>query len=75
MSMKVYQSPFIWIFAFTVLFMLSLDFWRWKQDLSLAFLNFPDWLFYFIGLNFILVLTMYGFIRLGNSDDQGGEGA
>ena len=70
--MKVYQYPFVWIFAFTLLFMLSLDFWRWKQEISLSFLNFPAWIFYFMGLNVLLVAAMYGFTRWGSDEQQGG---
>ena len=71
--MKVYQYPFIWIFAFTLLFMLSLDFWRWKQEILLSFLNFPAWIFYFVGLNVVLVLAMYGFTRCVTDEQPGGQ--
>ena len=71
--MKVYQYPFVWIFAFTLLFMLSLDFWRWKQEISLSVLNFPAWIFYFVGLNLVLVAAMYGFSRWGTDEQPGGQ--
>ena len=64
------RYPFLWILGFTVLFMLSLDFWRWSQAVSLGGLNFPSWLPYFVGLNAVLALTMYGFSRW---DSQGGQ--
>ena len=71
--MKVYQYPFLWIFVFTLLFMLSLDFWRWEQEVSLAILNFPGWIFYFMGLNLVLVATMYGFTHRVKDEPQGGQ--
>ena len=54
--------------------MLSLDFWRWKQEVTLSILNFPHWLPYFVGLNVAMVLLMYGFSRWGTHDSQGGQG-
>ena len=55
--MKIIRYSF-WLFGFTVLFLLALDFWSWSQPVTLSWLNFPTWIFYFIGLQIILAIAV-----------------
>ena len=59
--MKIFHSSSFWIFCFTIIFLLSLDFWSWQQDISFSLLYIPTWIFYFIGLQIILSLTLLFF--------------
>jgi hypothetical protein len=56
--MNLLQSSFFWFFCFTVIFLLSLDFWTWKPEISLSFFYLPEWVFYFIGLQIILAAAL-----------------
>ena len=55
------QSSFVWFFCFTIIFLLGFDFWSWQSESELYFLNFPGWIFYFIGLQIILSIVLYLF--------------
>ncbi|MGF1486056.1 MAG: hypothetical protein ACFBSE_02970 [Prochloraceae cyanobacterium] len=59
--MKLLDSTFLWFFAFTIIFLLSLDFWRWDKETSFAIFHLPDWIFYFIGLQLLLSLVLLVF--------------
>ncbi len=52
--MNFLKSNFFWFFAFTVVFLLSLDFWIWDKETSFAIFHLPDWVLYFIGLQILL---------------------
>ena len=56
--MNIFQSSFFWFFSFTIIFILSLDFWNWEQNNSFGFFSLPDWLFYFVGLQVLLSLVL-----------------
>ena len=56
--MKILQSSFFWFFSFTIVFILSLDFWNWNKNTSLLIFSLPDWVFYFIGLQILLSLVL-----------------
>lgn len=56
--MKITKSSSLWLFGFTVLFFLALDFWSWGQSIVLSWLNFPSWMFYFIGLQIIFAIAV-----------------
>lgn len=60
---RILQTPYVWFFGFTVLFLLSLDFWWWQQDGSFVLLNLPVWIFYFAGLQLLLSLMLLVFSR------------
>lgn len=59
--MKMVRVNSLWLFCFTVLFFLALDFWSWEQPIILSWLNFPAWIFYFIGLQIILAIALIVF--------------
>ncbi|NES80824.1 MAG: hypothetical protein F6K10_05160 [Moorea sp. SIO2B7] len=59
--MKILQSSFLWMFCFTVISLLSLDFWSWEQEISFSFFHLPPWIFYFIILQVILSLAIWLF--------------
>jgi len=46
--LRLLKSPFL--YAFSAIFVLALDFWRWNQTPSLVW-GWPSWLFYFWGLS------------------------
>ena len=52
-----------WLFLVIVLFLLSNDYWAW-DDGNLGPLNFPWWIWYFLGL---CALTSFAFWRLAHS--------
>ncbi|QUY44173.1 hypothetical protein [Acaryochloris marina] len=58
--MSALHRPYFWFFSFTILFLLSLDFWRWDQGISLSWFQLPSWLFYFVILQGGLVLAVAG---------------
>ncbi|BDM78784.1 hypothetical protein [Acaryochloris marina] len=58
--MSLLHRPYFWFFSFTILFLLSLDFWRWDQGISLSLFQLPSWLFYFVILQGGLVLAIAG---------------
>lgn len=55
------NSSFFWLFSFTVLFFLSLDFWSWERETTFAWLGLPGWVFYFMGLQIILAIALLVF--------------
>ncbi|NES03660.1 MAG: hypothetical protein F6K22_12890 [Okeania sp. SIO2F4] len=57
-NLNFFKSPYFWCFCFTIIFLLSLDFWSWKQTISFSFLHLPPWVFYFIGLQIILACAI-----------------
>ncbi|NEP09232.1 MAG: hypothetical protein F6K14_03110 [Symploca sp. SIO2C1] len=59
--MKIFQSSFFWFFCFTLIFFLSLDFWSWEQEISFSWFYLPTWLFYFIGLQIVLIIALLVF--------------
>jgi hypothetical protein len=50
-----------WIILFTALFLLSLDFWAWRDAPSTGPLGIPAWVYYFMILQFVLAAAIYGF--------------
>jgi SSS family solute:Na+ symporter len=54
------RSMYIWILIFGALFIASIDFWAWGSA-RLWFLGFPWWVWYFVGLNILLVIAMVVF--------------
>ena len=64
----------LWLFCFTVLFFLALDFWSWSEQITLSWLNFPVWVFYFIGLQIVLAIALLIFVLKfwrSTSDEEG----
>ncbi len=51
-----------WAAFFLGLLFLSIDFWAWDQG-SPTFFGFPSWIWYFLGLNILLVIGYYLFTR------------
>jgi len=48
--------------VFAVLFLLGIDYWSWGSATPLI-LGFPWWLWYFVGLNGLLIVAMALFLR------------
>ncbi len=71
---RVLEAPYVWFFGFTVLFLLSLDFWWWHQTGSFGGLHLPIWIYYFGGLQILLSLMMWVFSRTfwTASNEKGG---
>ena len=61
--MKILRYSSFWFFCFTVLFLLSLDFWAWEQDVAIGLWNLPVWIFYFVGLQISLALALLIFTQ------------
>ena len=61
--MKILQKSSFWYFCFTLIFLLSLDFWSWEQKTNLVWLQLPIWVFYFVGLQLLLTVAMLVFVR------------
>lgn len=61
--MKILRYSSFWFFCFTVLFLLSLDFWAWEQDVAIGLWNLPVWIFYFVGLQISLALALLVFTQ------------
>ncbi|WP_207554303.1 MULTISPECIES: hypothetical protein [Moorena] len=60
--MPILKSSFFWFFCFTVIFLLSQDFWSWQQDISFSLLHLPPWVFYFIALQILLAVALLLFV-------------
>ncbi len=56
--MKIFQASSFWWFSFTLMFFLALDFWSWKQPVTLSWFNLPPWLFYFLELQITLAIAI-----------------
>ncbi|MBN4081491.1 hypothetical protein JYU23_00015 [bacterium AH-315-C07] len=52
-----------WILLFTLLFIASLDYWQWSDEITLKAGGLPGWLYYFILLQAILVVVLYMFSK------------
>ncbi|MDJ0597068.1 MAG: hypothetical protein QNJ72_45110 [Pleurocapsa sp. MO_226.B13] len=61
--MKIFHTASFWWFCFTLMFFLALDFWSWQQPVTLAWLNLPPWIFYFLGLQLVLAIALLIFSR------------
>lgn len=57
----MFQKRSFWFFCFTIIFLLSLDFWHWQTNDSMFLLYLPSWIFYFVGLQVILTCVIYIF--------------
>lgn len=62
-NMKILNSAYFWCFSFTILFLLSLDFWSWEKPTSFFLFHLPSWTFYFFGLQIILSCAMLIFSK------------
>jgi len=56
-----YKKP-IWFTIFTIMFVLSLDFWNWNKSKPFFF-GLPFWILYFIVLTLSLALLFYVFSK------------
>lgn len=60
-NMNIFQTSYFWLFCFSIIFFLSLDFWSWKPEISFSVFYLPPWVIYFLGLQIILSLTLLVF--------------
>ncbi|MEM8672488.1 MAG: hypothetical protein AAGF83_01250 [Cyanobacteria bacterium P01_G01_bin.67] len=56
--MRIFRASSLWLFSFTLMFFLALDFWSWEQPIALSWLNLPAWVFYFVCLQITLAIAM-----------------
>jgi len=56
--MRVLQSKYTWIIIFILFFALSIDLWRWNQEVALGFWGFPNWMTYFVLLSLLLTVAI-----------------
>ena len=61
--MKRLRSGGLWAVGFGVLVVLSLDYWSWDSRVRLAALNLPSWVYYFVGLQFVLAAALHRFSK------------
>ncbi len=61
MSSRLQQI--LWFLLFTIIFLLSLDYWTWDSPLQFTLFNFPQWLHYFIVLQLIFAAAIILFIK------------
>ncbi len=61
--MKILRYSSFWFFCFTILFLLSLDFWAWEEDIAIGLWNLPVWIFYFVGLQISLTIALLIFTQ------------
>ena len=64
----------LWLFCFTILFFLALDFWSWSRPITLSWLNFPVWVLYFMGLQIVLAIALVIFVLTFWRSSSGKEG-
>jgi len=57
------SSIYIWILAFAVLFLLSLDYWIWDEPVVLGLWGFPTWIYYFVVIQVVLTILIYLFAK------------
>ncbi len=57
------QQAWLWTGIFTLLFLASLDYWRWGQSINFTWGHLPDWLLYFVGLQLAFAACIFLFIK------------
>lgn len=63
-----------WSSSFLLIFALSLDFWRWGQEITLTAGNFPAFLVHFVILQVVFAGAIWLFIRkVWQKDDEKGS--
>lgn len=55
------SSVLLWFTLFMSLFLFSQGYWLWVDELVLGPLNFPFWIFVFLGLQIVLALLLIAF--------------
>ena len=63
-------GAWIWLGIFGVLFILSNDFWAWGSDKPIL-VGLPWWIWYFFGLNLLLVVAMIVFVKVFWKNENG----
>lgn len=61
--MKILRYSSFWFFCFTLLFLLSLDFWAWEKEIVIGLWHLPVWIFYFVGLQIALAIAILIFTQ------------
>ena len=60
-----------WALLFAIIFVVSIDLWWWGSSAALGPLGLPWWIYYFVALQFVLAIAVYGFaVRHWPSDDE-----
>ena len=57
------MSRWWWSAGFLALFALSLDYWRWDDEVALGVLGLPRWIFWLVALQTILAIAIGLFAR------------
>ena len=55
------RARMAWTALFTILFILSLDYWAWDGPVRFGPFRLPIWIFYFIALQFVLAAAVHRF--------------
>jgi TRAP-type C4-dicarboxylate transport system permease small subunit len=69
--MKRKTSIWLWVGFFGLLLILSLDYWRWDEPVTIGWLGFPNWIWWFVGLQVVLVLGLTFFVRNFWEEEEG----
>ena len=51
-------AQIVWLVVYFCLLILSLDYWRWGNEIQLTWLGLPQWLIYFVVLHLVLVVAI-----------------
>ncbi len=57
------QNKAVWFAVFGLIFMLSLDFWRWGEKIALSAFGLPGWIYYFFWLQIFLAAVIIIYIK------------
>jgi hypothetical protein len=61
----------LWGLLFLLIFLLSLDFWRWGSEIRTTAFGFPSFLLHFVGLQLLFALAVLLFIQqVWKKDDE-----
>ncbi len=52
-----------WTTIFVAMFLLSLDYWRWGELVTIGLLGLPRWIYYFVLLQLLLAGAVFLFSR------------
>lgn len=53
----------LWAIAFLVIFLLSQDYFFIKWEPNVGALGLPNWMFWFVGVHIVFIITFYFFSK------------
>ena len=48
-----------WALLFAVFLAISMDFWRWDNEIQYGFLGLPEWIYLFVAVQVALAVVLY----------------